>query len=238
LVLLRVDAQERSISIDADPILGYLGNMIGSSQVVPPLWQGPEGFNDAITIGRYRVEKDDWLRYRVSLHYSQAIDRIFVLQLDDDLQAIANSYLEDDIRTTSLAASFSMEREKRPGKRRLEGLLGRGMSLSVGREHTERSISNPIEAYIGDTLWAESGYSSSFMIYGYTGVQYSPVKDLTLSARINAGLFMEFTPESEVRVIVEEEGIAVVESFLTASSGGTWGFDFYMRPRIMLSIYF
>ena len=231
-------AQTRSVSIDADPFFGYLGSLLGSTPVVLPIWQGPEGFNEAVTLGRYRVEKDDWIRYRLSLHYGQMTDRINVALLDDDLQVIEGSFAEDKIRTVSLAASFALEREKRPGKKKLEGLLGRGVSLSVGRQHSERSISNPIEAYLSDTLWTESGYSSAFMIYAFTGVQYSPVPEMSLSARINCGIFMENTPDSKVRRVIENEGVAVLESILTEGSKSNWGLGIYFRPRIMLSIYF
>lgn len=230
------------MSIDADPFLLYLGDIIGG-EASAPVWQGPEGIQYAIDIGRYRVENNDWVRYRLFLHYTNNRNRISVARLDNDLQPIVSEFVEDVELNVSLATSFSIEWERRLGKerpsaRRLKGIIGKGIGIATGRQHTERSISNPLEAYIGDTLWTESGYSASLSLYGYIGFQYSPIPELSLSARVNVGVFVDYSPSDEIRIVRSEGAFAELEQISTRGEGHSWGFGEYFRPRIMMSFYF
>lgn len=237
LTLLQVDAQDRSISVDSDPFSLYLGNVIfGDSPA--PAWQGPEGLKNGLDVGRYRVDKDDWIRYRLSLAYRKSTDRITVLALDNDLQPIEMRTAEDVVRQSSLLLSIGIEWEKVLGVKKLKGLLGRGIGIGTSRDFEEKRITNPLEAYLEDTLWTDTGYSGSLKLYCYTGVQYNPIEELSLSARINGGVFVDYISDEEIRVVSQEGSGAVLESMLNTVESSSWGLGFYFRPRIMMTFYF
>lgn len=141
-------------------------------------------------------------------------------------------------RQSDLQLSLSIEEEKWHGEHKVKGVFGRGITVETTRRLSERTVVNPLEMHLGDTLWMDSGFSFAFMATIHTGLAYPIADDLSVSGRIAWGARVNYRPERHIRVVLQENTGAEIVQFVQSPSRSTWGLDIVSRPNITLTYYF
>jgi hypothetical protein len=225
------------IGIDAEPILLYLGNVLGGVTEVPN-WTGSEGLEDGIDFNRYRKDKNDWIRYWVATHIVMGLDKEVVALLDDDLNPMGEETGIEKYRHFQTGITLGIEKEKWHGDGRLKRILSRGASISLKQKSFELSIVNPLEAYISDTLWFRSGYSLGLSVYYTAGLGYFVSNSLRVSGKLAYGLSMNNVPQGRLRKVERVGSDVELMQHRNESGANVWSIDTFIRPQITLTFYF
>ncbi|NNC82423.1 MAG: hypothetical protein HKN79_02520 [Flavobacteriales bacterium] len=225
------------VGISASPFLDYTGNLIGPSSTIPT-WQGGEGIPRALDVFRYRSESDDWIRYRLQTSIQRSSDRDWVPALYDGLNEIPQENVTEESLERSFEMLMGIHREKWLGDGRLQGIWGRGVHLSTHTMRAEVSIENPLAAYVGDTLWYDTGYSFGAAVFVQTGVIYQITPSLFLSGRMGFGMDVHYVPEVRYRRVETFSGSAELIERTAEPSNSYWRVDNFMIPEFSIGFYF
>jgi hypothetical protein len=221
------EAGDWAISINANPLLNYVGNFFGGNGLnVAPTFDFTAS-NNAI-MGKYFVE--DGMAYRVGLNIG------FGTQTEraNTAGAVAGSVVEDTKKTSSSGIFLTGGLEWRKGTTRLQGFYGAEVGFGFGGGSKEvytygntfdfvtlPSLTNAVDGAV-DVRENQTKGGISFGIRGFIGAEYFIIPKLSLGGEFGWGLGLATTGESttlENRINVA--GTALEDNSTVTSSKGS-----------------
>lgn len=221
-VAILPESGDWAISIDASPILKYLGNFVGTSGTNSvPVFSFLSG-NQTI-LGKYYVDSEKAYRLgvRLGLASNTSTSKVVSLPIPDPI------YYVDDVTTTSntnIGMTFGMEWRK--GKTRLQGFYGAEAGLAVSSFGTSITYGNNLSPYnpVNRLLENKPGTSFGLGVRGFIGAEYFLFPKIAIGGEFGWGLALrtigEGTSKSEYW-----DGTAVKTTIHPTGGSTSFGFD-------------
>jgi len=191
-----------------------------------------------VELVRYRDDQHDWIRYRVDGLIARDVNRSTEPMLDDDLLPVGTKRIENIATSKAYGLRIAIEQEYLIGDKCYGLLWGRGLSIATSRRSYERTASNPLGAYVGDTLEYDSRYRLASAIYAHAGAFYNFRDRWAASVRGAIGLQGTLRPDEQFLYIQSESGLATLISTREPSNGPSWKWDLFWRPSLVMFYYF
>lgn len=212
-------AGDWAISVDATPILNYVGNFIGGNGLnSAPTWNFLHP--SSAIIGKYFVEDNMAYRGGVNIMFGTLTER----QLVGKVGSTTGEQVEDSKKTSGSGIYLTGGMEWRKGSTRLQGFYGAELGLGFGggtkEEYTFGNTydftTNPSMMHgVDGTVDVQSHTTKGgimFGLRGFIGAEYFVLPKLAIGGEFGWGLGLQtMGEESEVVMQVNSAGTALEE---------------------------
>ncbi|TXB65301.1 hypothetical protein FRY74_07715 [Vicingus serpentipes] len=200
------EAGDWSISVDAQPLLNYVGNMANAGTngagTLNAAWTNG---SNAIT-GKYFKDENTAYRAMLRIGFSSStvgtVNNYFVNPSD-----VEDQEFTDEVKVSGNNVTLGFGLEKRRGNTRIQGVYGAMMNIGFGGGKTTNTYglaysdsafaANP-GLVNGRTLETKAGSTFQLGIAGFIGVEWFFAPKVSLGAEYTWGLAMSSTGEGEV----------------------------------------
>lgn len=210
-----------AISIDASPILRYIGNLASSTGTNPaPTFNFLSG-NHTI-LGKYYIDSEKAYRLgaRLGLASNSSTSKVVFIPTPDPI------YYVDDVSTTSntnIGLTFGMEWRK--GKTRLQGFYGTEAGLAVSSSSTSNTYGNNLSSYNPGSRLVNNTSGTLFGIgfRGFIGAEYFLFPKIAVGGEFGWGLTLRTVGEGKT---ISENWTGTAVKTNTSPTGGSTSFGF------------
>lgn len=189
------EAGDWGISVSADPIFNFIGNLIGSNgQNTSPYLNFLSG-NNLIMVKYY---KEDKLAYRggirLGLGYDREVSKVQQLPL-----VYPSIYVDNITHTRSSNIVLTAGIEKRFGKTRLQGYYGVEAGLQYNHQSMNKSFGNPLSSNNPgqQMVSADSGVGIGLGARAFIGLEYFIFPKISLGGEFGWGVTAFYRSEGE-----------------------------------------
>ncbi len=211
-----------AISIDASPILRYVGNLVGSSGTnSAPVFNFLSG-NQTI-LGKYYVDSEKAYRLGALLGFASntSVSKVLYIPTPEPI------YYVDDVSTTSntnIGLTFGMEWRK--GKTRLQGFYGAEAGLAVSSSSTSKTYGNNLSSYNPWSRLVENKSGTSFGLgfRGFIGAEYFLFPKIAIGGEFGWGLMLSTVGEG-TSTSQYWDGTVVKTTIHPTGGSTSFGFD-------------
>lgn len=218
------DAGDWAISIDATPILKYIGNFIGSNGVnAAPTINFLSG-NQTIS-GKYFIDPEKAYRFGIRLGFGSNSTTTKVATLPEPTPMV---YVNDVTNqyTTNIGLTAGME--WRRGKTRLQGYYGVEGGVIIGTSDMNNTYGNNLSPYNTWNRVVENNSGSSFGmgVRGFIGVEYFIFPKIALGGEFGWGIALRTVGEGSSKAEYWDTNTNSVVTTITPTGGSSFfGFD-------------
>lgn len=219
-------AGDWAISVDASPILNYVGNFIGGNGLnSAPTWNFLHP--SSAIIGKYFVEDNMAYRGGVNIMFGTMTERALVAKVG----STTGEEVEDSKKTSGSAIYLTGGMEWRKGSTRLQGFYGAELGLGFGggtkEEYTYGNAydftTNPTQTHgvdgTTDVLSTNTKGGIMFGLRGFIGAEYFVLPKLAIGGEFGWGLGLQTTGEATVNMEqVNSAGTALEEKEYVVAS--------------------
>ncbi len=232
------EAGDWAIGFDASSLLNYGGNLLNGSagNGLAPMGD----INPNTIYGKYFVDANTAYRGMVRLGFGTTNNRTLVASTDP--AAAANTFVEDEAKTSSFNITVGGGMEYRRGKGRLQGVYGPMAMISLGTFSTENtygnaaSADNPVAGRITET---KVGSNFGLNLGGFAGVEYFFAPKISLGAEIAWTIAMNTTGDGESTSETWDAATSAVTTTTVETAGNSsFGFDTRPNGNITLNFHF
>ncbi|MCB9363019.1 MAG: hypothetical protein H6587_00470 [Flavobacteriales bacterium] len=202
------EAGDWSISIDANPLLNYVGNMANNGTNTPgTLNAGWTNGSQAIT---GKMFKDENTAYRAMVRIGFSSSKVgTVNKYKANPSDVDTQEFTDEVKVSGNNITLGFGLEKRRGNTRIQGVYGAMFNIGFGGSKTTNSyglaysdssvtVANAALGFVnGRTLETKAGSSFNLGIAGFIGVEWFFAPKVSLGAEYTWGLAMTSTGEGE-----------------------------------------
>lgn len=202
------EAGDWSISIDANPLLNYVGNMANNGTNAPGTLNAAwTNGSNAIT-GKYFKDENTAYRAMLRIGFSSATTGT-VNSYNTNPSDFETTEYTDEVKVSGNNVTLGFGLEKRRGNTRIQGVYGAMMNIGFGGGKTTNTyglaysdssvtVANAALGFVnGRTLETKAGSTFQLGIAGFIGVEWFFAPKVSLGAEYTWGLRMSSTGEGE-----------------------------------------